>query len=135
MFLSHCFCEEGPTIVFFSGFPDFKPTRFERNCLEFGCLFRWKVYLFLLFVLVKRGGAKSGWEELKEELLQLEDEYEALHHKQALTFDKQNRDIFRGSRWVIKKTSLFGLYTWWNPIQYKKDYKKPYNQGNRTVSN
>lgn len=35
----------------------------------------------------------------------------------------------------MKKTCLFGSYTWWNPIQYKKDYKKPYNQGNRTVSN
>lgn len=35
----------------------------------------------------------------------------------------------------MKENFLFGLYTGWNPTQYKKDYKKPYNQGNRTVSN
>ena len=36
----------------------------------------------------RKRSAKSGCEELKEELLQLEDEYEALHHKQALTFSR-----------------------------------------------
>lgn len=87
-----------------------------------------------MFVLAKRGVEKAGCEELKEELLVLEDEYEALHHKQALTFDKQNRGIFRGSR-VRKKTGLFGLYTGRNLTQYKKDYKIPYNQGHRTVTN
>lgn len=75
MFLSNYFCGEGPQTSFFSGFPDCKSPRFERNGLEIG------------------GVQKADCKELKEELLQLEDEYEALHHKQALTFDKKRRDI------------------------------------------
>ena len=79
MFLSNYLCGEGPQLSFFSGFPDCKSPRFERNCLEFG------------------GVPKAGCKELKEELLQLEDEYEALHHKQALNFDKQKRRGVRAS--------------------------------------
>ena len=83
------FCEEGPQLYFFLVFLTLNQLASNGIVWNSDVCFDERSTCFFCLCWSKGGGAKSGCEELKEELLQLEDEYEALHHKQALTFDKK----------------------------------------------